>query len=198
MLFPSLLSRRPSLCTTFSSHKRGESEWISLRLMDSPTFLSIGVQHALVIYTLLPVRIKTNNIYAKARRNPGDPRSRTEDPQMLCSRPGEIQETHAAGLRPGPLMSWCMTSTLVAIYFASCSLPERGRPRMDSISSAFFSVLHSSVRYLLFLNTLLGTVYFVVSRRCMMQPIIFLLLIVVRLTQKIFFLSSASLFPLDP
>jgi hypothetical protein len=36
-------SRRPSLCiTTFSSHerRRGESEWISLRLMDSPTFLS--------------------------------------------------------------------------------------------------------------------------------------------------------------
>jgi hypothetical protein len=26
---------------------------------------------------------------------------------MLRSRPGEIQETHAAGLRPDPLMSWC-------------------------------------------------------------------------------------------
>jgi hypothetical protein len=59
VLFPSLLSRRPSLCiTTFSPHRRGESEWItrsrspkhrrgenewiSLRLMDSPTFLSIS------------------------------------------------------------------------------------------------------------------------------------------------------------
>jgi hypothetical protein len=155
-----------------------------------------------VIYTFLPVRIKTSNIYAndtqQARRNPGDPHNRTEDPQMLCSRPGEIQETHAAGLRPDPLMSWCMTSTLVAIYFASCSISNHGYPRMVSISPTFFSALHSSVRYLLFFYTLLATVYFVVSRRCMMQPIIFLLLIVVRLTQKIFFLSSASLFPLDP
>ena len=153
-----------------------------------------------MIYTLLPVRIKTSNIDAAqlVRRNLGDPRSRTEDPQMLCSRPGEIQETHTAGLRPDPLMSWCMTSTLVAIYFASCSISKRGYPRMASISPAFFSALHSSVRYLPFFYTLLATVYFVVSRRCMIQPIIFLLLIVVRLTQKIFFLSSASLFPLDP
>ncbi len=139
-----------------------------------------------MIYTLLPVRIKTRNIYAnavqQARRNPGDPRSRTEDPQILCSSPGEIQETHAAGLRPDPLMSWCMTSTLVAIYFASCSISKRGYPSMDSISPAFFSALHSSVRYLLFCYTLLATVYFVVSRRCMIQPIIFLLLIVVRFT----------------
>ncbi len=137
-----------------------------------------------MIYTLLPVRIKTSNINSaqEDRRNPGDPRSRTEDPQMLCSRPGEIQETHAAGLRPDPLMSWCMPSTLVAIYFASCCISKRGRPRMVSISSVSFSAIHSSVRYLLFFYTLLATVYFVVSRRCMMEPIIFLLLIVVRFT----------------
>jgi hypothetical protein len=100
--------------------------WIRLR------FHQFRVQHALVIYTLLPVRI--------------------------------------------------MTSTLVAVYFASCSISKRGHPRMASISLASFSALHSSVRYLIFLYTLLVTVYFVVSRRCMMQPIIFLLLIVVRLT----------------
>ncbi len=41
-------------------------------------------------------------------------------------------------------------------------------PRMTSLSAASFSTLHSSVRYLLFFYTLLGTVYFVVSRRCMM------------------------------
>ncbi len=70
VLFPSLHSRRPSLCITFSptlslhhktrsrspkqrrgenewitrsrspEHRRGESEWIRLRLMDSPTFSS--------------------------------------------------------------------------------------------------------------------------------------------------------------
>ncbi len=144
-----------------------------------------------MIYPLLPVRIKTSNIYAnaaqQARRNPGDPLSRTEDPEMLCNRSGEIQETHAKGLRPDPLMSWCMTSTLVAIYFASCSISKRAYPSMASISPAFFSALHSSVRYLLFCYTLLVTVYFVVSRRCMMQPIIFLLLIVVRFTEEIFF-----------
>ena len=39
------------------------------------------------------------NAAQKDRRNPGDPRSRPEDPQMLRSRTGEIQETHAAGPR---------------------------------------------------------------------------------------------------
>ena len=48
--------------------------WIRLR------FYPFRVQHALVIYTLLPVRIKTSNIDA-------------------AQRPGEIQETHAAGPR---------------------------------------------------------------------------------------------------
>ncbi len=45
-------------------------------------FYQLRVQHALVIYTFLPVLIKTSNIYAnaaqQARRNPGDPRSRPE------------------------------------------------------------------------------------------------------------------------
>jgi hypothetical protein len=50
------------------------SQWIRLR------FYQFRVQHALVIYTLLPVRIKTSNIDA-------------------AQRPGEIQETHAAGPR---------------------------------------------------------------------------------------------------
>ena len=59
---------------------------------------------------------------------------------------------------------------------------KRGHPRVASFSVASFSALHSSVRYLISLYTLLATVHFVVSRRCMMQPIIFLLLIVVRLT----------------
>ena len=80
----------------------------------------------------------------------------------------------------------------------SMQLSKRGYPRMAFISAASFSALHSSVRYLLFFYTLLATVYFVVSRRCMMQPIIFLMLIVVSLSEKIFFLSSTSLFPLDP
>jgi hypothetical protein len=53
---------------------------------------------------------------------------------------------------------------------------------MCEYSSASFSALHSSVRYLIFFYTLLATVYFVLSRRCMMQPLIFLLLIVVRFT----------------
>jgi hypothetical protein len=43
---------------------------------------------------------KTSNIYANFAhqdwRNPGDPHIRTEDPQMLLSRTGEIQETHTA------------------------------------------------------------------------------------------------------
>jgi hypothetical protein len=99
--------------------------WIRLR------FHQFRVQHALVIYTLLPVRIKTSNIDA-------------------AQRPGEIQETHAAGprIRPDPLMLWCMTSTLVAIYFASCSISKRGYPRMAFISAVSFSALQSSVRYL--------------------------------------------------
>ena len=46
--------------------------WIRLR------FYQFRVQHALVIYTFLPVRIKTSNIDA-------------------AQWPGEIQETHAAG-----------------------------------------------------------------------------------------------------
>jgi hypothetical protein len=41
-------------------------------------YVYFRVQHALVIYTFLPVRIKTSNIDA-------------------AQRPGEIQETHAAG-----------------------------------------------------------------------------------------------------
>ncbi len=46
-------------------------------------FYQLRVQHALMTYTLLPVRIKTSNIDAAqlARRNPGDPRRRTGDPQ---------------------------------------------------------------------------------------------------------------------
>ena len=159
---------------------RGENEWISLRLMDSPTFYQFRVQHALVIYTLLPVRIKTSNIDA-------------------AQRPGEIQETHAAGprIRPDPLMLWCMTSTLVAIYFASCSISKRGYPRMAFISAASFSALQSSVIYLRslyiisqyssFPHCLLYCGLFIVCRRCMMQPIIFLLLTVVSISQKIFF-----------
>jgi hypothetical protein len=59
---------------------------------------------------------------------------------------------------------------------------KRGHPRVSSFSVASFSALPSSVRYLIFFYTLLATVYFIVSRRCMMKPIIFLLLIVVRLT----------------
>jgi hypothetical protein len=42
-------------------------------------------------------------LYANAaqqdRRNPGDPHISPEDPQMLRSRTGEIQENHAAGPR---------------------------------------------------------------------------------------------------
>jgi hypothetical protein len=132
--------------------------WIRLR------FYQFRVQHALVIYTLLPVCIKTSNIYAnaaqEARRNPGDPRSRPE----TRSSDVMVYDVYTGG------------------NLASCSISKRGRPRMTSISSASFSALHSSVRYLLFFYTLLTKVYFVVSRRCMMQPIIFLLLIVVRFT----------------
>jgi hypothetical protein len=73
------------------------------------------------------------------------------------------------------------------LHFAPYAASKRGHPRVASFSAASFTALHSSVRYLIFFYTLLATVYFVVSRRCMMQPIIFLLLIVVRLTQKIFF-----------
>ena len=35
-----------------------------------------------------------------------------------------------------------LTSTLVAVYFASCSIAKCGHPRMDSFSAASFSVLH--------------------------------------------------------
>ncbi len=53
------------------------SQWIRLRSRQLRALL------VLAIYTLLPVRIKTSNIDAAqlARRNPGDPRSRTGDPQ---------------------------------------------------------------------------------------------------------------------
>ena len=41
-----------------------------------------------------------------------------------------------------------MTSTLVAVYFASCSIAKCGHPRMTFFSAASFSALHSSFRYL--------------------------------------------------
>ncbi len=41
-----------------------------------------------------------------------------------------------------------MTSTLVAVYFASCSITKHEHPRMAFISAASFSALHSSFRYL--------------------------------------------------
>ena len=41
-----------------------------------------------------------------------------------------------------------MTSTLVAVYFASCSIAKCGHPRMAFFSAASFSALHSSFRYL--------------------------------------------------
>jgi hypothetical protein len=69
------------------------------------------------------------------------------------------------------MTSCIMTSTLVAIYFASCGISKRGHPRMASFSAASFSALHSSFKYLRFFYALLATVYFVVvSRRCMYNP----------------------------
>ena len=41
-----------------------------------------------------------------------------------------------------------MTSTLLAVYFASCSIANHEHPRMAFISAASFSALHSSFRYL--------------------------------------------------
>jgi hypothetical protein len=41
-----------------------------------------------------------------------------------------------------------MTSTLVAVYFASCNIANHEHPRMAFISAASFSALHSSFRYL--------------------------------------------------
>ena len=41
-----------------------------------------------------------------------------------------------------------MTSTLVAVYFASCSISKCGHPRMASFSAASFSALYSSFRFL--------------------------------------------------
>jgi len=70
-------------------------------------FYQLRVQHALMTYTLLPVRIKTSNIDAAqlARRNPGDPRRRTGDPQ-------------------DPLMLGFMTSTLVATTLHHAAFPS--------------------------------------------------------------------------
>jgi hypothetical protein len=39
------------------------------------------------------------NVAQLDRRNPGDPHRRPEDPQMMRSRTGEIQETHVPGPR---------------------------------------------------------------------------------------------------
>jgi hypothetical protein len=64
-----------------------------------------------------------------------------------------------------------------------CRISKRGHPRVDSFSAASFSDLCASFWILTVLYTLLATVYFVVvSRRCMMQPIIFLMLNVVSLS----------------
>ena len=41
-----------------------------------------------------------------------------------------------------------MRSTLVTVYFASCSIANHEHPRMAFISAASFSALHSSFRYL--------------------------------------------------
>ena len=63
--------------------RRGEGRVNGYHGYQVYSFYQFRVQYALVIYTLLPVRIKTSNIDA-------------------AQRPGEIQETHAAGPRIRP------------------------------------------------------------------------------------------------
>jgi len=70
-------------------------------------FYQLRVQHDLMIYTLLPVRIKNrNNDSAQLdRRNSGDPRRRNGDPQ-------------------DPLMLGFMTSTLVETTLHHAAFPS--------------------------------------------------------------------------
>jgi hypothetical protein len=56
-----------------------------------------------------------------------------------------------------------ITSTLVAVYFASCSIAKHEHPRMVSFSVASFSALHSSFRYLGLYTLLASIVHFLTA-----------------------------------
>ena len=92
-------SRRPSLCiTTFSPHRRGESEWITRsrspkHRRGENEWISLRRGFAYVF-----INFAFNMLWWSTRFYQCASRPATST-QMLRSRPGEIQETHAAGPR---------------------------------------------------------------------------------------------------
>ena len=133
-------------CGARHSHRCNLPDHIPSSLRSSYSFLRfIFADHLFALHSRRP-----SFLHHKRSRSPKHRRGESEwipRSTLLMDSP-TFSTSRSTCLDDLQLPVRIMTSTLLAVYFASCSIANHEHPRMAFISAASFSALHSSFRYL--------------------------------------------------
>ena len=132
-------------CGARHSHRCNLPDHIPSSLRSSYSFLRfIFADHLFALHSRRP-----SFLHHKRSRSPKHRRGESEwIPRSTPNGSPTFSTSRSTCLDDLQLPVRIMTSTLLAVYFASCSIAKHEHPRMTSFSEASFSTLRSSFRYL--------------------------------------------------